>query len=227
MRQKQPAPIDLDSTANHRRAMFAGLGGLATGALLCAHAHAQDISAVNKFAWGENVGFLNFADASEPVLVHTDHLEGYVWGENIGWIHLGDGDAPYLNTDDTNYGINRDPATGELSGFAWAENAGWINFQGGALADGNFARVADGRFSGFAWGENIGWINLDSPDVFVGLFCLPDYNHDSRLDFFDVSAFLSDFSADDPAADLTGDGVLDFFDLSRFIVDFGRGCDLF
>ncbi len=45
-----------------------------------------------------------------------------------------------------------------------------------------------------------------------------------ELDFFDVSAFLDLFGAQDAAADLTGDGEWDFFDVSAFLDVFGAGC---
>lgn len=44
------------------------------------------------------------------------------------------------------------------------------------------------------------------------------------LDFFDVSAFMSAFSASDPDADLNNDGVFNFFDVSSFLGAFGAGC---
>ena len=53
--------------------------------LTCVRSHAQEISPINKHAWGENIGFLNFADAGDPpgsqaVFVNCTYLEGYVWG---------------------------------------------------------------------------------------------------------------------------------------------------
>jgi len=45
-----------------------------------------------------------------------------------------------------------------------------------------------------------------------------------QLDFFDVSAFLSLFTANDPAADLNGDGAFNFFDVSTFLSVFSAGC---
>jgi len=45
-----------------------------------------------------------------------------------------------------------------------------------------------------------------------------------ELNFFDVSAFLSAFSAQDPGADLNNDGAFDFFDVSDFLSVFGQGC---
>jgi len=45
-----------------------------------------------------------------------------------------------------------------------------------------------------------------------------------ELNFFDVSAFLSLFSAGDAGADLTGDGQFNFFDVSEFLSVFSAGC---
>tara|TARA_R110000744_G_scaffold120023_5_gene223699 strand:+ start:242 stop:1129 length:888 start_codon:yes stop_codon:yes gene_type:complete len=44
------------------------------------------------------------------------------------------------------------------------------------------------------------------------------------LNFFDVSAYLARFSAQDPRADLTGDAQLNFLDVSQFLSVFGSGC---
>ncbi len=54
--------------------------------------------------------------------------------------------------------------------------------------------------------------------------CLADLTGDGILDFFDVSAFLSAYNAQDPAADFTGDGSFDFFDVSAFLNAFNEGC---
>ncbi len=48
------------------------------------------------FAWGENIGYVNFdggamAVPPEPARIECDgRLDGYVWGENVGWINLSD-----------------------------------------------------------------------------------------------------------------------------------------
>ncbi len=126
-------------------------------------AWAANIDGANKWAWSTNAGWNNFHDTNGEVSVYADHLEGYVWAENIGWIRLGaytsGGSYTYLNTLNTNYGVNRDPGTGALSGFAWSSNAGWIKFNptnGGVTVD-----PATGEFSGYAWAENIGWVKLN------------------------------------------------------------------
>ncbi|MDF1808864.1 MAG: GC-type dockerin domain-anchored protein [Phycisphaerales bacterium] len=54
--------------------------------------------------------------------------------------------------------------------------------------------------------------------------CLPDYNGDGSLNFFDISTFLGLFSAMDPSADYNGDGSFNFFDISAFLGDFAAGC---
>ncbi|MFG0298771.1 MAG: spondin domain-containing protein [Phycisphaerales bacterium JB047] len=44
------------------------------------------------------------------------------------------------------------------------------------------------------------------------------------LDFFDVSAFINAFVAQDQAADLNGDSMFNFFDVSAFLNTFSAGC---
>ncbi|MCL4300137.1 MAG: hypothetical protein KJ077_30670 [Anaerolineae bacterium] len=122
---------------------------------------AGNIDAANKYAWGSNVGWINFNPTHGGVTVYADHLEGYAWAENIGWIRLGTctGGSPctYANTSPTNYGVNR-AADGKLSGYAWSTTAGWIKFNpthGGVTVD-----PATGAFNGYAWAENVGWIHF-------------------------------------------------------------------
>jgi hypothetical protein len=126
----------------------------------------------DKYAWGENVGWLNAQSANNDVTVHYYEgdggwLSGYAWGENIGWIVTGSaGGGPYANTTAGNWGVNL-AADGALTGYAWGENVGWINFEqtyGQPAID-----PATGAFSGCAWGENIGWLKFSgsSPDYGV------------------------------------------------------------
>ena len=123
--------------------------------------YAASIDEVDKYAWSENVGWLNVGSVEGNVNVLPDHLEGYVWSDNIGWIRLGThtagGTHSYANSTNTDYGVNRDSSTGELSGYAWSENAGWVNF---GATDGNASIAVDGTFSGYVWSDNVGWIKL-------------------------------------------------------------------
>jgi len=54
--------------------------------------------------------------------------------------------------------------------------------------------------------------------------CPADLTGDGALNFFDISAFLSAFGAQDPVADFTGDGTFNFFDISAFLSAFSSGC---
>ncbi|MFG0245622.1 MAG: family 16 glycosylhydrolase [Phycisphaerales bacterium JB052] len=45
-----------------------------------------------------------------------------------------------------------------------------------------------------------------------------------ELNFFDVSAFLSAYSAQDNAADINADGAFNFFDVSEFLTIYNAGC---
>ena len=137
------------------------LACLALCLVTVAQAAADNIDPIKKWAWGTNVGWINFAPAHSGVTVYDDHLEGYAWGENIGWIrmgtHVGGGRHTYDNTAAGNYGVNRD-VSGNLSGYAWGTNVGWIKFDpanGGVTID-----ESSGEFDGYAWGENIGWIHF-------------------------------------------------------------------
>ena len=124
---------------------------------------AGNIDPTNKWAWGANAGWINFAPDNGGVTVYSDHLEGYAWGENIGWLRLGTctsgSPCTYANTIATDYGVNND-GVGNLSGYAWGTNVGWINFSpdNGGVA----INPATGDFSGYAWGENVGWIHLQN-----------------------------------------------------------------
>lgn len=108
----------------------------------------------SQYAYGENVGWLNFEPNQGPgVTVSDDQLTGFVWAENIGWINL----WPAVCG-----GVVNDGA-GQLSGYAWGENVGWINFNPEVPGDPNHYGVIidrEGNLVGWAWGENIGWIHF-------------------------------------------------------------------
>ncbi len=175
-----------------------------------------------RFAWGENIGWINFAPQSPdtPTTLSSqdqpyfgEHAaSGFAWAENVGWINLGDGSPEagnqYANTDANDFGINItiDPMDSDikvLSGFAWAENIGWINF--GPFDDlitaNQHARIvlSEGRIRGYAWAENAGWINFDSdePNQFVRLRCLADTNADGFVTATDFTAWIAAYSLSD------------------------------
>jgi len=54
--------------------------------------------------------------------------------------------------------------------------------------------------------------------------CPADLTGDGVLNFFDVSAFLNAFNANDAAADFDNNGVWNFFDVSAFLNAYNAGC---
>lgn len=124
----------------------------------------SSIAPASPYAWGENIGWVNFrGDGPNGVVVTPNYLSGYAWSENFGWINLGE--VPQNLTQysqglgDT--GVNNDGA-GNLTGWAWGENIGWIAFD--TSGDGGSQVTIDGlgQFQGYAWGENVGWITMNS-----------------------------------------------------------------
>ena len=67
-------------------------------------------------------------------------------------------------------------------------------------------------------------LTLNITGEVAGSVCTPDLNNDGLLNFFDVSAFLSAYSSNDPAADFTNDGAFNFFDVSAFLAAYSAGC---
>ena len=172
------------------------IAGLVLG--LVGVAYAANINSTNKWAWGTNVGWLNFNPThGGGVTVYSDHLEGYVWAENIGWIRLGttgSGDPYYDNDAADSYGVNND-GNGNLSGYAWGTNVGWINFN---PTHSQVTIDGDGKFDGYAWGENVGWIHFQNAD--------PAYL--VQTEWTPTVVTLARFVARSAGRDLTGFGNL-------------------
>lgn len=57
-----------------------------------------------------------------------------------------------------------------------------------------------------------------------GTDCPPDIDGNGTLNFFDVSAYLALYNAQDPAADLDGNDLFNFFDVAGYIATFNAGC---
>ncbi|MBO6740424.1 MAG: hypothetical protein JJ916_11245 [Phycisphaerales bacterium] len=51
-----------------------------------------------------------------------------------------------------------------------------------------------------------------------------DFNGDGQLNFFDVTAFIDAFNAQDDIADLNDDGAFNFFDVTAYISIYQEGC---
>ncbi|MCR9076296.1 MAG: hypothetical protein NXI07_09690, partial [bacterium] len=67
-------------------------------------------------------------------------------------------------------------------------------------------------------------VSVDNFTITRDAGCAADMNGDGTLDFFDVSSFISAYSAQDPAADFNADRVWDFFDVSAIISAYHAGC---
>lgn len=101
------------------------------------------IDITHKYAWSENIGWINFGCAECNVHIIDSGITGHAWSENYGWIILNPSTSGVLNNNE-----------GTLSGQAWGENTGWINFLGVTID-------SSGYFSGYASGDITGQISFN------------------------------------------------------------------
>lgn len=118
------------------------------------------IDTTSKYAWGENVGWLNFGTSQGNTHVLDAELTGYAWGENVGWVSLNCSNTNSCGT--VSYKVSND-REGNLTGYAWGENLGWVsvncaNTSSCATVDYKVTVTSSGEFRGYAWSENAGWI---------------------------------------------------------------------
>jgi len=99
----------------------------------------------NAYAWGENMGWVNFLATGSNITVSDSVLTGYAWNSNYGWINLSPSISGVTNT-----------CSGVLGGYAWSGTQGWISFTGVTInSSGKFTGTA-GTVSSIA-----GRINFD------------------------------------------------------------------
>lgn len=103
---------------------------------------ASTIVSPHKYAWSNNIGYINFAN----VTVSDSALGGTAWSANKGFIKFNPAQGGVLND-----------GTGNLSGSAWGEQLGWIDFN-------NVSINESGKFSGTATGTLVGTITFDCPN---------------------------------------------------------------
>jgi hypothetical protein len=202
----------------------------------------SNISPINKWSWGENIGWTNWYDdgITSGAVISTNGrvLSGFIWSEQTGWLYLGDGfpdfGVTYSNVTATDTGVNIN-AGGYLSGYAWGEQIGWVNFDmlpfaGAALAGRVQLCCPNWRFSGYVWGENVGWINLgDTPFAFIGLATSVqrirgDLDGNGVRNGMDIAGFIVTLlpPPGEPfwmscAADMDGSGTVDLADVTPFV----------
>lgn len=100
------------------------------------------IDPVNKYAWSNNIGWINFGCTDCNISITDTAITGHAWSKDYGWI----------NFNPTNGGVQNTTA-GVLSGYAWGQSAGWINFTGASIN-------SSGQFTGTATGSIVGTINF-------------------------------------------------------------------
>lgn len=183
------------------------------------------------------VDFLSFPpiDVSRPFLLDLRDVDtatgGFPWSSV--WF-LFDHISEENNSEWTTYSVTFDPNSIEIparwGGFG-AEDPDTFE---PTLPEGvTFAQVLSGvdtiAFTtlqpGWVFGFTDYEVGIDNITITRTLTSCPvDLNDDGELNFFDVSAFLNAFTAQDPAADFTGDGQYNFFDVSDFLNAFTAGC---
>lgn len=99
----------------------------------------------NSYAWGENIGWINFGASNSNIHVTDLAVTGYAWSSTYGWI----------NFSPTNGGVTNTP-NGVLRGHAWSSALGWIPFTGVTIN-------TSGKFTGMAGtaSSTAGRINFD------------------------------------------------------------------
>lgn len=128
------------------------LTALAPAGFVLASSTDGTIDGSNKYAWSENIGWIDFGLSQGNVHITDLVLTGYAFGENIGWVSLNCANDNSCSTAD--YKVAND-GNGNLSGYGWSENTGWVNFK---PAGGGVVINSSGEFTGQAYGENIGWV---------------------------------------------------------------------
>ena len=174
---------------------------------------ATTINVVNKYAYGANIGWMDWrGDTTSGAVIGEYVCAGLIYSANVGWINLGGG-APtngiyYQNLSAGDFGVNQD-GLGNLRGYAYGANIGWINFEntGAARVD-----LKTGRLNGFAYSANCGWISLSNAFAFVQTDTIAtgaDTDGDGIADAWEYQKFgnltianTSSNSDGDPATDL-------------------------
>jgi hypothetical protein len=155
---------------------------------------------------GDGVIDGDFADSMQTI--------GVSFGAGAGTaVDNGDGTWTWdLNTTDV------DAANGQEDAFAiYAPPVGGEILHAGFFWFGGLACIDDNGYTPGAAFEHQLFGPSDNP-------CPADINNDESLNFFDISAFLAAFSAQEPVADFDGNGSWNFFDISAFLTAFSAGC---
>jgi hypothetical protein len=141
------------------------LGALASGIA------ATTIDPANKYAWGANLGWLDWSggtgETANGAVIGEYVCSGCIYSANVGWINLGSGSPAngifYQNNSAADFGVTND-GLGNLRGYAYGANVGWINFENTGTPKVN---MINGQMSGYVWSANCGWISLSNAVAYV------------------------------------------------------------
>jgi hypothetical protein len=129
---------------------------------------ASTIDPINKYAYGANLGWMDWTGDTANGAVIGDYVcLGNLYAANVGWINLGSGSPTngirYQNLEASDFGVNHD-GLGNLRGYAWGANIGWLNFEsnGAPRVD-----LRTGKMSGYVYSANCGWIGLSNAAAYV------------------------------------------------------------
>ncbi len=167
-------------------------------------------------------------DTSSPIVISTCFsdfdTEIAVWDES----------GTLISQNDDFCGLQSELSLDLEAGIYYAAVGGYnMAFSDGFGMDVNISGCTESGTLIIMLGSASGSNSMDPAEVLLFQFeveeasagCSPaDLNMDGQLNFFDVSAFLSAYSSNDPVADFNDDGQLNFFDVSVFLMLYGQGC---
>lgn len=128
------------------------------------------------------------------------------------------------------FGFPESSTGGEWLPFSFVVTDEMIAAVGDFPPDPTSVTVLPFRFFGGTFGDGTsptGTVFIDDLCVVQdmgGTDCPADLTGDGTLNFFDISAFLTAFSAGETVADFDNNGTFNFFDISAFLLAFSSGC---
>jgi len=104
------------------------------------------------YAWGENLGWINFAPSYAGLTITDTAITGYVWS-SLGWINF--------NPTNSGQGVSN-TTEGVLGGSAWVAGLGWLDMTGITIDK-------NGLFVGTAGteGSDVGRLSFDCDNCHV------------------------------------------------------------
>jgi hypothetical protein len=153
---------------NTRNSILIALAVFSLQPLASLHA-ATTIDAFNRYAYGANLGWMNWvADTNNGAVIGNYVCSGYIYSADAGWINLGSGSPAneiyYQNNSAADFGVNND-GFGDLTGYAWGANIGWLTFE--QTYGQPKVNMLTGQMSGYVWSANCGWISLSNSTAYV------------------------------------------------------------